>query len=137
VSDRSQFRAVGLKTTLPRLKVMEILENSGERHMTAEDVYKEMLNLKEEIGLGTVYRVLNQFEQAGLVERNNFESGSSVFEIKSDSHHDHLVCMKCGVVEEFFDPSIEAQQEKVAKMAGFQIAGHSLSIYGFCSDCQE
>ena len=116
---------------------MEILENSGERHMTAEDVYKEMLNLKEEIGLGTVYRVLNQFEQAGLVERNNFESGSSVLEIKSDSHHDHLVCMKCGVVEEFFDPSIEAQQEKVAKMAGFQIEGHSLSIYGFCSDCQE
>lgn len=132
MSDRTQLRAAGLKTTLPRLKVMEILENASERHMTAEDVYKEMLNLKEEIGLGTVYRVLNQFEQAGLVERHNFESGSSVFEIKTECHHDHLVCIKCGLVEEFFDKSIESRQEKVATEAGFQIEGHSLSIYGYC-----
>ncbi len=133
-----ELKSMGLKATLPRMTVLEIFQRSATRHLSAEDVYKVLLNDKHDIGLATVYRVLTQFEQAGLLKRNHFESGKSVFELDEGSHHDHIVCMNCGRVEEFFDPEIERRQEKVAKERGFQIQDHSLSIYASsCKSCPE
>ena len=126
------LKNIGLKTTLPRLKILNLFENSPVRHLSAEDVYKELINENEDIGLATVYRVLTQFEQAGLLERHHFESGKAVFEFKSDSHHDHLVCLQCGRVEEFFDAEIEKRQLAVAKERGFKLQEHSLSLYADC-----
>lgn len=131
------LKNIGLKTTLPRLKILNLFENSPVRHLSAEDVYKELLNEKEDIGLATVYRVLTQFEQAGLLERHHFESGKAVFELKDEGHHDHLVCLQCGRVEEFYDAEIEKRQLVVAKERGFKLQEHSLSLYADClqTDC--
>ena len=126
------LKNTGLKTTLPRLKILNLFEHSRVRHLSAEDVYKELLNEGEDIGLATVYRVLTQFEQAGLLERHHFESGKAVFELKSDGHHDHLVCLQCGCVEEFYDAEIEKRQIAIAKDRGFKLQEHSLSLYADC-----
>jgi Fur family ferric uptake transcriptional regulator len=131
--ESSELRKAGLKVTLPRMKILEILETSETRHMSAEDVYKVLLEAQEEIGLATVYRVLTQFEAAGLVTRHHFEGGHSVFEMDEGHHHDHIVCNQCGKVVEFVEETIERCQEKVARKAGFSIRDHSLIIYGDCS----
>lgn len=131
------LRNAGLKVTLPRLKILELLETSEPRHMTAEDVYKHLLDLGEEIGLATVYRVLTQFEAAGLVTRHNFDSGQSVFELDSGQHHDHMVCVKSGKVVEFVDPVIEQRQKEIAKEHGWEMTDHSLVIYGISPDAQK
>lgn len=132
-----ELRKVGLKVTLPRVKILDILEVQGECHLTAEDVYKALLDSGEDIGLATVYRVLTQFEAAGLVKRHNFEGGSAVFELHDGSHHDHIVCQDCGHVEEFFDETIEKRQQAIAEEHGFVIEDHSLTLYGSCRrpDC--
>jgi Fur family ferric uptake transcriptional regulator len=132
----SNIRNAGLKVTLPRIKILEILENAPAHHLSAEDVYRILLESSEDIGLATVYRVLTQFEEAGLVIRHNFEGGHSVFELDHGQHHDHLVCIKCGRVEEFVDSVIEERQQEVAKKAGYTITEHSLNIYGVCGACQ-
>jgi len=131
--ESGELRKLGLKVTLPRMKILEILESSETRHMSAEDVYKVLLKAEEEIGLATVYRVLTQFEAAGLVTRHHFEGGHSVFELNQGHHHDHIVCNQCGKVVEFVEETIERCQEKVAKKAGFKIRDHSLIIYGDCT----
>lgn len=134
--DNSDLKKAGLKVTIPRVKILQILESSSDHHMSAEDVYRILLESSEDIGLATVYRVLTQFEEAGLVVRHNFEGGHSVFELDHGKHHDHLVCVKCGRVEEFIDKVIEERQEYVARTAGYTITDHSLNIYGICKDCQ-
>ena len=133
------LRRAGLKVTLPRLKILELLEKSEMHHMSAEDIYKALIEQGEDVGLATVYRVLTQFEQAGIVERHNFENNLSVFEIAKDEHHDHLVCDQCGKIIEFHNEEIENLQEKVAKEFGFSLACHSLVLYGICDDkkCQS
>lgn len=132
MTDSADLKKAGLKATLPRLKILHILEDAKVRHMTAEDVYKTLLSMGEEVGLATVYRVLTQFEGAGLVMRHNFEGGRSVFEINHGGHHDHMVCVECGKVFEFYDNAIEDRQRKVAENAGFSIDSHSLYMYGTC-----
>ena len=133
--ENQDLRKAGLKVTLPRVKVLEVLEGSSSpRHLTAEDVYKALLEKGEEIGLATVYRVLTQFVSAGLVERHHFEGGQAVFELNRGSHHDHIVCVQCGRVEEFYDATIEKCQRSLAEKSGFKINDHSLIIYG---DCQR
>ncbi|MHB8454198.1 MAG: ferric iron uptake transcriptional regulator [Acidiferrobacterales bacterium] len=132
MSDSSNLKKAGLKATLPRLKILSILEEAKVRHMSAEDVYKSLLEAGEEVGLATVYRVLTQFETAGLVIRHNFEGGRSVFELNQGHHHDHMVCLECGKVFEFYDPAIEERQRKVAEKAGFVMEEHSLYMYGIC-----
>lgn len=133
MSESKDLRNMGLKATFPRLKVLELFQNAKVRHMTAEDVFKLLLNENADIGLATVYRVLTQFEQAGLLVRHHFESGKSVFELNEGSHHDHLVCLQCGKVEEFYDPEIEKRQIKIAKDRGFDIHDHSLYLYADCT----
>jgi len=135
--DNSNLKKAGLKVTTPRIKILQILENTEEHHLSAEDVYRVLLESSEDIGLATVYRVLTQFEEAGLVARHNFEGGHSVFELDHGMHHDHLVCVKCGRVEEFVDPEIEERQKNIAIQAGFTITDHSLNIYGICGSCQK
>lgn len=132
-----ELKSSGLKATLPRLKILEVFERSAQRHMSAEDVYRLLLSEGADIGLATVYRVLMQFEQAGLLTRSNFESGKSVFELNEGQHHDHLVCLTCGRVEEFFDAQIEQRQREVAQTRGFQLQEHSLALYAVCvkPDC--
>ena len=137
MSQDADLKKVGLKVTLPRLKILQILEQSKQHHLSAEDMYKALLDTGEDIGLATVYRVLTQFEEAGLVVRHHFEGGQSVFEMDSGVHHDHLVCVKCGRVEEFVDNLIEKRQEEIAKQAGYTITDHSLNIYGICERCQR
>ncbi len=131
------LRKAGLKVTLPRLKILEILEGGAVRHKSAEDIYKALLHTNEDIGLATVYRVLTQFEAAGLVTRHHFENGMAVFELNEGAHHDHIVCLDCGRVEEFIDTSIEERQQAVAAEHGFEIQDHSLILYGRCrrADC--
>ena len=126
------LKNTGLKATLPRLTILELFHKSGQRHMSAEDVYRLVLNERADIGLATIYRVLMQFEQAGLLTRSQFESGKAVYELNRGSHHDHLVCVQCGHVEEFYDAEIEKRQEKVANDRGFRISDHSLHIYADC-----
>jgi Fur family ferric uptake transcriptional regulator len=133
MSDPQSLKDMGLKATVPRLKILELFEKSSVRHLTAEDVYRMLISEKMDIGLATVYRVLTQFEQAGLVERHFFESGKAIFEIKRSEHHDHLVCMDCGKVEEFHDPEIERRQIKVAEERGFAIQEHALYLYARCT----
>src|SRR5579871_280010 len=130
--DNSNLKKAGLKITLPRRKILEIMEKATDHHMSAENIYRLLIESGEEIGLATVYRVLTQFEEAGLVVRRHFEGGHSVFELDHGKHHDHLVCVKCGRVEEFVDNLIEKRQEEIAKQAGFTITDHSLNIYGVC-----
>ncbi len=127
----------GLKTTLPRLKVLSVLEASDNRHMSAEDVYREVLKDSDPVGLATVYRVLAQFVEAGLVVRHQFEGDKSVFELNDAAHHDHMVCMKCGLVIEFVNREIESLQQKVAENHEFDLQDHSLTLYGLCSNCHE
>jgi Fur family ferric uptake transcriptional regulator len=134
--DSTQIKQAGLKVTLPRVKILNALESSDERHLSAEDVYKILLQREEEIGLATVYRVLTQFESAGLVCRHHFEGGQSVFELNRGGHHDHLVCVKCGKVVEFVEETIEERQRDIAREHGFVLEDHSLVIYGLCSGCQ-
>lgn len=134
-TENQELRKAGLKVTLPRIKILQILENSPTKHLSAEEVYKALMEANEEVGLATVYRVLTQFESAGLVMRHHFEGGHSVFELNSSDHHDHIVCNKCGKVQEFFDETIEAQQDKIAAALGFEITDHSLYIYGICREC--
>ncbi|MCU7802901.1 MAG: ferric iron uptake transcriptional regulator [Candidatus Thiodiazotropha sp. (ex Lucinoma annulata)] len=132
--DNQDIRKAGLKVTLPRIKILELLENNTQRHVSAEDVYKMLLDNGEEIGLATVYRVLTQFETAGLVTRHNFEGGHAVFELDRGGHHDHMVCVVCGKVEEFIDTTIEKRQREIAKEHGFEMVDHSLIIYGHCGN---
>ena len=132
-SENQELRAVGLKVTLPRVKILQILENSKTKHLSAEDVYKALIEAEEDVGLATVYRVLTQFESAGLVSRHHFEGGHSVFELMPDDHHDNIVCDSCGKVEEFFDDIIEQQQEKIAQKFGYKITDHSMYLYGICA----
>lgn len=131
------LKNIGLKVTAPRLKILDLFhklqEENGARHMTAEDVYRHLLAENLDIGLATVYRVLTQFEQAGLLERHHFESGKAVFELNEGHHHDHLVCMQCGRVEEFFDPEIEKRQNKIAEERGFSVREHALYLYADCT----
>jgi Fur family ferric uptake transcriptional regulator len=131
--NQSELKASGLKATLPRLKILEIFQSSSVRHLSAEDVYKLLLVENMDVGLATVYRVLTQFEQAGLLSRNHFETGKAVFELNIGSHHDHLVCLDCGRVEEFYDEEIEKRQHQIAKDRGFTIAEHALALYGNCT----
>ena len=133
MSDPQSLKNMGLKATFPRLKILELFEKSTQRHMTAEDVYRMLIAENMDIGLATVYRVLTQFEQAGLLERHYFESGKAVFELNEGGHHDHLVCMQCGKVEEFFDPEIERRQNKIAEERGFAIRDHALYLYADCT----
>lgn len=135
--ESQDIRKAGLKVTLPRMKILEVLESSGVRHMSAEDVYKELLSGGEEIGLATVYRVLTQFETAGMVQRHNFEGGHSVFELNEGEHHDHILCIKCGKVDEFVDKTIEKRQKIIAENAGYEMTDHSLHIYGICQTCKK
>lgn len=131
-----ELKKAGLKTTLPRVKILQILEKV-KRHLSAEEIYRLLVKSGDDTGLATVYRVLAQFEEAGLVIRHHFEGGHSVFELDSGHHHDHLVCVECGHVEEFLDSIIEKRQEEVAKKAGYTITDHSLNIYGICQDCSS
>lgn len=132
MSNSSDLKSMGLKATLPRLKILELFEKSEVRHLTAEDVYRLLIAENMDIGLATVYRVLTQFEQAGLLERHHFESGKAVFEMNPEQHHDHLVCVNCGRVEEFYDAEIERRQAKIAKERGFAIKEHALYLYAEC-----
>jgi Fur family ferric uptake transcriptional regulator len=133
MSNSSNLKSMGLKVTVPRMKILELFEKSEIRHLTAEDVYRLLIAENMDIGLATVYRVLTQFEQAGLLERHHFESGKAVFEINAGRHHDHLVCVHCGRVEEFYDPAIELRQTAIAEERGFAIQGHALYIYAECT----
>lgn len=136
-AESQELKDAGLKITLPRVKILQILESSEVHHVSAEDVYKLLLQNGEEVGLATVYRVLTQFEQAGLVVRHNFEGGHSVFELSSDKHHDHIVCIRCGRVEEFADDEIEQRQKNVADKLGFELTDHNLNMYGLCPECRQ
>lgn len=135
--ENPNLKKAGLKATLPRIKILQILEENPLRHMSAEDVYKILLGTGEDVGLATVYRVLTQFETAGLVSRHHFEGGQSVFEINQGEHHDHILCVGCGRVDEFVDEVIEQRQRAIAKKAGYVMTDHSLYIYGMCVECQK
>lgn len=130
------LKSTGLKATLPRLKILEIFQEGKLRHMTAEDVFRVLLDERSDIGLATVYRVLTQFEQAGILLRSNFESGKAVYELNEGQHHDHFVCTSCGKVEEFYDPEIEKRQQLIADKMGWSIQDHSMSLYGQCAECK-
>lgn len=132
MSEPKDLKDMGLKATLPRLKILDLFENTDVRHLTAEDVYRLLMKEGMDIGLATIYRVLTQFEQAGLLVRHHFESGKAVYELNQGGHHDHLVCLQCGRVEEFFDEEIERRQRKIAKDRGFEIHDHSLHLYADC-----
>jgi len=133
MSKIDELKSTGLKATLPRLKILEIFQKGTRRHMTAEDVFRVLLEEQSDVGLATVYRVLSQFEQAEILTRSHFESGKAVYELNEGHHHDHLVCLDCGRVEEFFDAQIEQRQNAVAKEKGFEIADHALSLYAHCN----
>ncbi len=132
VTNIEELKNTGLKATLPRLKILEVFQRSKQRHMTAEDVFRVLLEERSDIGLATVYRVLMQFEQAGLLSRSNFESGKAVFELNEGQHHDHMVCLDCGRVEEFFDEEIERRQRTIAETKGFKLQDHALALYANC-----
>jgi len=134
--ESSDLKKAGLKVTLPRMKILELLDASKVRHQSAEDVYRALLDEGEEIGLATVYRVLTQFEAAGLVERHHFEGGQAVFELSEQGHHDHVVCIVCGKVEEFVDEVIEQRQREIARKLDYEVTEHSLTLYGKCPDCR-
>ena len=137
MSHADELKNSGLNATLPRIKVLEVFQKTSQRHLSAEDVYKLLLADGADVGLATVYRVLLQFEQAGLLSRNHFESGKAVFELNEGKHHDHLVCVDCGRVEEFFDAEIEQRQRNVAQVRGFELQDHALALYAACTkrDC--
>lgn len=134
--ESNDLKKAGLKITAPRMKILEFLESSSIRHQSAEDIYRALLDEGEEIGLATVYRVLTQFETAGLVTRHHFEGGQAVFELDQAGHHDHLICVSCGKVEEFYDETIEKQQIKIAETKGYEVTDHSMTLYGKCRNCR-
>lgn len=133
------LKNVGLKVTVPRVKILQILEKQSaqQRHLSAEQLYKILIHEEEDIGLATVYRVLTQFEAAGLVTRHHFDGGNSIFELSSELHHDHIVCMKCGKVDEFTDDAIEQKQQDIADRLGYELTDHNLYLYGFCPNCRK
>ncbi len=133
MSNIDELKNTGLKATLPRLKILDVFQKGAQRHMTAEDVFRVLLDDRSDVGLATVYRVLTQFEQAGILTRSHFESGKAVYELNEGTHHDHLVCLDCGKVEEFYDAEIENRQHAVARTKGFDIAEHALSLYAHCT----
>lgn len=137
MSNTTDLKSIGLKATFPRLKILDLFRKSEARHLSAEDVYRQLIGESMDIGLATVYRVLTQFEQAGLLERHYFESGKAVFELNEGRHHDHLVCLTCGRVEEFYDPEIEKRQARIARDRGFSVSAHALHLYCNCikADC--
>ncbi len=135
--ETKDLKQAGLKATLPRIKILTLLEENTVRHVSAEDVYKTLLEAGEDLSLATVYRVLTQFEQAGLVTRHHFEGGHSVFELNEGGHHDHILCVKCGRVDEFVDTVIEDRQKKIAAEKGYNMTDHSLYIFGICQSCQK
>ena len=135
MEESQQLKEAGLKITMPRLKILQIMEQSADHHLSAEDVYRALSDMGEDVGLATVYRVLTQFETAGLINRHNFEGGYSVFELSQGEHHDNLVCVKCGLVEEFVDEVIEQRQREIAEHAHFKMTDHALNIYGICPKC--
>jgi len=137
MSESKELKQHGLKATVPRLKILELMESSKVRHFSAEDIYKYLLDDEVELGLATVYRVLTQFESAGIVIRHNFEEGHSVFELANEEHHDHIVCVRCGKVEEFNDYEIEQRQVSIADSLGFELTDHSLNMYGLCPVCRQ
>jgi Fur family ferric uptake transcriptional regulator len=132
-----ELKNTGLKATLPRLKILEIFQKGEQRHMTAEDVFRVLLDERSDIGLATVYRVLMQFEQAGLLVRSNFDGGKAIYELDEGQHHDHFVCTACGKVEEFFDPEIEKRQQIIAKAKGWVVRDHTMALYGHCAECAK
>jgi Fur family ferric uptake transcriptional regulator len=134
-ANEAELRSAGLKVTMPRMKILSLLENMSVRHVSAEDVYRMLLDAGEDIGLATVYRVLTQFEQAGLVQRQYFDTGHSVFELERGEHHDHLLCLRCGKVEEFVDDTIERRQDKIADDRGWELTNHNLVLQGVCPSC--
>lgn len=130
-----ELKSTGLKATLPRLKILEIFQSGAQRHMTAEDVFRVLLDERSDIGLATVYRVLTQFEQAGILIRSNFEGGKAIYELNEGEHHDHFICTACGSVEEFYDPEIEKRQLMIAKQKGWVVRDHAMALYGQCAAC--
>jgi len=130
-----ELKSTGLKATLPRLKILEIFQSGAQRHMTAEDVFRVLLDERSDIGLATVYRVLTQFEQAGILIRSNFEGGKAIYELNEGEHHDHFICTVCGSVEEFYDPEIEKRQARIAKEKGWVVHDHAMALYGQCAKC--
>jgi len=137
LSNIDELKSTGLKATLPRLKILDVFQKSTQRHLTAEDVFRVLLEDRTDIGLATVYRVLTQFEQAGILSRSHFESGKAVYEINEGHHHDHLICTSCGRVEEFYDAEIEKRQQIVAKAKGWILQDHAMSLYGLCATCAD
>lgn len=135
--ETQDLKKAGLKVTVPRMKILEALANSEQRHLSAEDLYRNLMEAGEEVGLATVYRVLTQFESAGLVTRHHFEGGQSVFELDEGNHHDHMLCVQCGRVDEFVDDVIEQRQVHIAESRGYRMTDHALYIYGVCPDCQK
>ena len=135
MSKIDELKSTGLKATLPRLKILEIFQKGTQRHMTAEDVFRVLMEERSDVGLATVYRVLGQFEQADILSRSHFESGKAVYELNEGQHHDHLICTSCDKVEEFYDPEIEKRQQLVAQQHGWSIQDHSMSLYGLCAAC--
>jgi Fur family transcriptional regulator, ferric uptake regulator len=135
--ENPELRKAGLKITTPRVKILQMMENAEQRHLSAENIYRMLIEAGDDVGLATVYRVLTQFEAAGLVIRHNFEGDHSVFELNQGEHHDHLVCVKCGIVKEFVDTVIEQRQKDIASEAHFTITDHSLNIYGVCPRCEK
>jgi len=137
MSDQNELKSMGLKATFPRLKILDVFRKADHRHQSAEDIYRALINDEVEIGLATVYRVLTQFEQAGILVRSQFvDGGKAVFELKDGDHHDHLICTACGLVVEFSDPEIEKRQQRIAKEHGFVLESHSMMLYGTCADCR-
>ena len=136
ILESQDIKNAGLKVTAPRVKILEILEKSNARHFSAEDVYKILLESGEDVGMATVYRVLTQFETAGIVNRHHFETGVSVFELNRGGHHDHILCVRCGKVSEFLDEIIEQRQREIAEEAGYEMTDHALYIYGVCKECR-
>ena len=135
--DAYDLKSAGLRVTSPRLKILEVLESSDNHHLSAEDIYKLLISQDIEVGIATIYRVLTQFEEAGIVNKLNFDNGQSVFELSNVDHHDHLVCIKCGKIDEFTDEIIEKHQNKVAEQYGYQLTDHCLYLYGLCEKCQK
>jgi len=133
--DAEDLKSAGLKVTLPRLKILEVLEKSPNHHLSAEDIYRTLIEQNEEVGVATIYRVLSQFEESGIVQKLNFENNQAVYELCGLEHHDHLVCVKCNKIIEFQDDVIEKHQLQIAKKHGFELTDHSLYLYGLCKDC--
>jgi Fur family ferric uptake transcriptional regulator len=135
MTNLDELKSTGLKATLPRMKILDVFHRGAQRHMTAEDVFRVLLEERSDIGLATVYRVLTQFEQAGILTRSHFDSGKAVYELNEGTHHDHLVCTSCGRVEEFYDAEIEKRQQVVSKGKGWILQDHAMSLYGLCGNC--